>query len=55
MKSYLMSRNKTPTINAQHVKGIINRFIQNIRKKYNMGLFKDITLIDETNPSKLNF
>ncbi|CAD8085394.1 unnamed protein product [Paramecium primaurelia] len=44
----LMDKNKSATINSLHVKNIVNKFIQQMKRKINWNELKDITLIDDT-------
>ncbi|CAD8059206.1 unnamed protein product [Paramecium sonneborni] len=52
IESYLVDRNKSSTINSQHIKAIINRFAQRMKRKVDLNRLKDFTLID--NQSQFN-
>ncbi|CAK88316.1 unnamed protein product (macronuclear) [Paramecium tetraurelia] len=53
VESYLVDNNKASTLNSQHIKAIINRFIQKMKRKVDWTQLNDFTLTDnayEVNP-----
>ncbi|CAD8056221.1 unnamed protein product [Paramecium sonneborni] len=52
IESYLVDINKSSTLNSQHIKSIINRFVLKMRKNVDWNKLKDFTLID--NQSQFN-
>ncbi|CAD8097885.1 unnamed protein product [Paramecium sonneborni] len=47
IKSQLMDKNKSVTLNSVHVKNIVNKFVQRMKRNINWNQLKDITLIDD--------
>ncbi|CAD8141477.1 unnamed protein product [Paramecium pentaurelia] len=46
IESYLVDNNKSSTLNSQHIKAMINRFIQKMKRKVDWTQLNDFTLID---------